>query len=75
MYQRDKNSRVALLQFTFYVLNTQFFDESRWEDARCESTTEDRAELGVQTTDTHILEFEVGCQNSVWSGSTKESVF
>jgi hypothetical protein len=45
---------------TFDMLDTQLLHQSRREYPGCESATEDFAELRIQTSDTHILKFEVG---------------
>lgn len=56
-------------EYTFYVLDTEFLDESWRKDTGCERTTEDGTELGVETSDAHILELEVRCENRIWCSS------
>lgn len=41
------------------MLDTKFLDESRGKDSGGECTTEDGTELGVKTSNTHILELKV----------------
>ncbi len=43
------------------MLDAKFFYQARGEYSRCERTTEDIAKLGIETTNAHILELEVGC--------------
>ena len=57
---------------TFYVLNPELLDEGWGEDARGKGTTKDIIKLLVETSDTHILEFEVGRDNRVRSGSDRK---
>lgn len=57
---------------TFYVLNPELLDESWGEDARCKGTTKDVIKLLVETSDTHILEFKVGRNDRVRSGSERK---
>ena len=57
-------------QHTLDVLDTELVDETRREDTRCKSTTEDIAEFCVETTNTHVLEFEVGRDDSIRGSST-----
>jgi hypothetical protein len=45
---------------TLRVGDPKLFDESRRENSTGESSTEDRLEFSVETTDTHILKLEVG---------------
>lgn len=52
-------------KYTLYVLNTQFLDETRREDTRSESTTEDGTELGIKTTNAHILKLEIRRNNRI----------
>ena len=47
------------------MLNAEFLNKTWREDTRGECTTEDRAELGIQTADTHVFELEVGRDNGV----------
>lgn len=54
---------------TFYVLNAKLLDEGRGEHARGKCTTEDIIKLFVETSDAHVLEFEVGRNDRVRSGS------
>jgi hypothetical protein len=42
------------------MLNAEFLHQTWWENTRRECTSENLTELGVQTTDTHIFELEVG---------------
>ncbi len=44
---------------TLDMLNTQLVDQTGRKDSTGKSTTEDRCEFVIQTTDTHIFEFEV----------------
>lgn len=45
---------------TFRVGDSKLFDQAWREDSTGESSSENCLELGVQTTDTHVLELEVG---------------
>ena len=47
------------------MLNAEFLNKTWREDTRGECTTEDRAELRIQTADTHVFELEVGRDNGV----------
>lgn len=51
---------------TLDVLNAELFDEPRREDTTGESATENGRELGVQASDAHVLELEVGSEDGVW---------
>lgn len=53
------------------MLDPQFIDQPGREDTTSESTTEDGGELRVQTTDTHVLELEVGSQDSIRRSSLR----
>jgi hypothetical protein len=44
---------------TFHVLNAEFLYHYGRENTRRKGTTEDIAEFGVESTDTHIFELEV----------------
>ena len=57
---------------TFYVLNAELLDEGWGEYARGKGTTEDIIKFLVETSDTHILEFKVGRDDRVRSGSDKK---
>jgi len=51
---------------TLDMLNTKLLDETRREDPRSERSSEDGRELGIQSSDSHVLELEVGLEDSVW---------
>lgn len=56
-------------RFTFDVLDSKFFYQSRWEYARGECTTENLIEFCVKTTNAHILEFEVRGEDGIGRSS------
>lgn len=50
---------------TLDVLNTEFLNKTGREYTRSESATKDFRKLVIQTSYTHILKFEVGCQDGI----------
>lgn len=60
------------LCLTLDMLDTKFFDKSRREHTRRKRTTKYGAELRVQTSDTHILKFEVRSDNGIRRRSEKD---
>ena len=60
-------------QYTLDVLNTELVDQTGWEHSRREGASENGTELCIQTSDSHILELEVGCKNGIW-GSPKSPI-
>ena len=50
------------------MLNTKLVDQTGWEHSRSEGTSENSTELGIQTSDSHVLELEVGCENGIRGG-------
>ena len=65
-HERLASTRRTKEEDTLDMRDTKLVDEARWEDTRGESATEDRAELRVETTDAHVLELEVRCEDRVW---------
>jgi hypothetical protein len=47
-------------RLTLDVLDTELLDETWREDSTSECSSENGRELSVKTSNTHILEFEVG---------------
>lgn len=43
--------------------DTQLFHKTRRKNSTGECTSENRREFGIETTDTHVLELEVGCND------------
>ncbi len=52
-------------QHALHVHDTELLDKPRGEDARGEGTAEDGGELGIEASDAHILELEVGANDGV----------
>jgi len=50
------------------MLDAKLVDQTGWEHSRGEGTSEDGTELGIQTSDSHVLELEVWCQNGIRGG-------
>ena len=59
-----KHCNIAVT-LTFDMLNTEFLDQSWREHTGRKCTTEDGAKFGVQSTNTHVLELEVGSNDSI----------
>jgi hypothetical protein len=54
------------------VLDAKLLDEARREDTGGERATENGRELGIETSDSHVLELEVGGEDGVWWSPAKE---
>jgi len=50
------------------MLNTKLLDQPRREDPRRERSSEDGRELRIQSSDSHVLELEVGLKDGVGRG-------
>lgn len=55
------------------MLDSQLFDETRREDTRGESPSKDGRELGVESSDSHILKLEVRSEDRVGRRSSRVS--
>jgi hypothetical protein len=53
------------VRLTLYVLDTELLDQAWREDSTSECSSENGREFSVETSNTHILEFEVGGQDGV----------
>ena len=60
------------IRLTLDVLDTEFLDQAWREDSTSECSSENGREFSVKTSNTHVLEFEVGGQDGV-GGSTELS--
>jgi hypothetical protein len=58
---------------TLDMLNSKLLNQSWRKDTTRESSSENRGEFGIQTTDTHILEFKVGGKNGIGGTATQLS--
>ena len=58
---------------TLDVLDTELLDEAGREDTRGERSSEDRRELGVESSDTHVLELEIRGQDRIRRSPTSNS--
>src|SRR5260221_578628 len=47
------------------VLNAELFYETKRKYTRCKGSSEDSSEFRVQTTNTHVFELEVRCENRI----------
>jgi hypothetical protein len=56
-------------RLTFDVLDTELLDQTWREDSTSEGSSENSREFSVKTSDTHILEFEVGGQDGIGRGT------